>query len=557
MLKAIARLFGARPRSPIATSAHAAAASRELDALLAQAEATLNGGDVERAGKQLEKLLQAYPDAAKAHYLMGTILRARKRLEEACDSYLLATAFMPDWWTPHYELGLVQMDQGQFGRAVNSFTTALALNGNDAHVHHALGTAYLHCENVPAAVEEFKKALALQPDLAPAHSNLGYLLFRDREEYEGGAAHIERARALSPGDLSAACNWIMVLHQRGQTRDALALADDVLARDPTIAEARFNRALMLLAEGDFDRGWRDYEARKKVLGPRLNEALPWPAWDGSSLSARTIFVQAEQGLGDQIMFASCLPDLLAIAGACIVQCEPKLEAIFRRSFPAATVITKDVPLDSAEIARHRPDCSVAVGSLPLFFRRTRADFPERSGYLRANETRVDYWRSKLEELPGRRKVGIAWRGGLASTRQSLRSIPLLDWTPILTVSDVAFLSLQYGATAEELQASAESTGVTLHHWQQAIDDYDETAALVAALDLVISVQTAVVHLAGALGKTTWALIPTVPEWRYGASGDTMIWYPAVKLIRQQKFRDWVAVIHIVREALTDRSRSDD
>jgi Flp pilus assembly protein TadD len=555
MLKAIARLFGSRkrPRTPVMQPA--AAGNPELDALLARAEAALHAGDADQAEQQLKQLLHTYPDTPKAHYLIGGILRARNRLEEACDSYLLAAAFMPDWWTPHYELGLVQMDQGRFDRAVSSFTTALALNGDDARVHHALGTAYLHSNNVPAAIEQFRKALALQPNLAAAHSNLGYLLFHDLEDYEAGAAHIERARALSPGDPSAACNWIMVLHQRGRSREALALADEVLARDPAIAEARYNRALMLLAEGDFDRGWLDYEARKKVLRPRLNEALPWPEWDGSSLSGRTIFVQAEQGLGDQIMFASCLPDLLRIAHACIVQCDRKLEAIFRRSFPTASVITKDVSIDSQEITRHRPDCSVAIGSLPLFFRRTRSDFPSYSGYLRADETRVGYWRSKLEELPGSRKVGISWRGGLASTRQSLRSIPLREWAPILAVPDTAFVSLQYGATREELMAGAEATGATVQHWQQAIDDYDHTAALMAALDLVISVQTAAVHLAGALGRTTWALIPAVAEWRYGARGDAMIWYPAVKLIRQQKFRDWDAVIHTVGEALMDRSRS--
>jgi tetratricopeptide (TPR) repeat protein len=557
MLKAIARLFRTGTRRSVPIPGPRDAADPQLDSLLVEVEATLNAGDIERGEQKLEKVLDAHPDVAKAHYLMGRIRRIQNRLEEACDSYLLATAFMPDWWLPHYELGLVQIDQGHFQRAVSSFTMALALNGNEARVHHALGTAYLGSENVPAAIEEFRKALALQPDLAQAHSNLGYLLFQDLEEYEAGAAHIERARALSPGDLSAACNWIMVLHQRGRTRDALALADEVLARDPTIAEARFNRALMLLADGDFDRGWPDYEARKKVLRPRLNEALPWPEWDGSSLSDRTIFVQAEQGLGDQIMFASCLPDLLAIAGSCIVQCDRKLETIFRRSFPGATVITQDVPIDSPEIARQRPDCSVLIGSLPRFFRRTRADFPAHTGYLRADEKRLDNWRSKLDKLPGRRKVGISWRGGLATTRQSLRSIPLSEWSPILGVPDTAFVSLQYRATREELQALTEATGVTVHHWQEAIEDYDNTAALVAALDLVISVQTAAVHLAGALGKTTWALIPAVAEWRYGARGDAMIWYPAVKLVRQQKFRDWGAVIHTVREALTERSRSGD
>ena len=556
MLKALARLFGARVKA-------AAPAKRDADAPapqtegLADAEAALQRGDLQHAERQLQHVLQVHPDAGKAHYLMGRILRGRRRLEDARDSFVLAAAFMPDWWAPHYELGLVLVDQHQFAQAVSSLTAALALKGDEARVHYALGTAYVHCENLPAAVEAFRHALALQPDLAQAHSNLGYLLFHDLEEYESGAEHIERALALRPGDVAATCNWMMVLQQRGETRDALALADQLLSRDPTIAEARLNRALILLADGEFERAWPDYEARKQVLRPRLSEPSPWPEWDGTALSGRTIFVHAEQGLGDQIMFASCLPDLIAMAGACIVQCDPKLAGIFRRSFPAATIVSNDVPAEGSVIGKQRPDCSVSLGSLPLFFRRTRVDFPRHSGYLCADEKRVDRWRSKLATLPGRTKVGISWRGGLATTRQSLRSIPLPEWSPILSVPDTAFVSLQYNTTREELEAAAASTGVTVHHWHDAIADYEETAALIAGLDVVISVQTAAVHLAGALGKRTWALIPAAAEWRYGTRGDTMIWYPAVKLVRQQKFRDWAAVIHTVRETLTNRERFGD
>jgi Flp pilus assembly protein TadD len=557
MLKALARLFGTRMTTGAPATRPADAPGPGVDELLATAEAALDAGDAQHAERQLEQVLQRHPDSAEGHYLMGRILRGRSRLDDARDSFLLATAFMPDWWAPHYELGLLLDDQGEFPQAVASLSTALALKDDEARVHYALGTAYLHCENLPAAVEAFKKALALRPDLPQAHSNLGYLLFHELEEYESGAEHIQRALALRPADIAATCNWMMVLQQRGETREALALADQVLLRDPTIAEARLNRALIFLAHGDFERGWPDYEARKGIMKPRLHEASLWPEWDGSSLAGRTIFVQAEQGLGDQIMFASCLPDLIAIAGACVVQCDAKLEGIFRRSFPAATVVSKDARLDSPEILRQRPDCSVSMGSLPLFFRRTRARFPRHSGYLSADEARVDRWRAKLRTLPGRTKVGISWRGGLATTRQSLRSIPLQEWSPILGVPDTAFVSLQYNTTREELEAEAASTGVTVHHWQEAMADYEETAALVAALDIVISVQTAAVHLAGALGKSTWALIPAVAEWRYGAQGDAMPWYPAVKLVRQQKFRDWGAVIHTVREALANRSRFGD
>jgi len=167
---------------------------------------------------------------------------------------------------------------------------------------------------------------------------------------------------------------------------------------------------------------------------------------------------------------------------------------------------------------------------------------------------VQHWKAKLAALPGRRKIGISWRGGLASTRRSLRSIPLARLSPILSVPGIDFVSLQYSDPDREVEALRTSGGPEVHVWQDAIDDYDETAALVASLDLVVSVQTAIVHLAGALGVPVWALIPAAPEWRYGGAGASMPWYPSVRLIRQPAPGSWGGVIEAVRHELQEWSR---
>jgi ADP-heptose:LPS heptosyltransferase len=185
-----------------------------------------------------------------------------------------------------------------------------------------------------------------------------------------------------------------------------------------------------------------------------------------------------------------------------------------------------------------------MGTLPLFLRRRSSDFPSHTGYLKADARRVAYWKAMLATLPGRRKVGISWRGGLATTQRSFRSIPLAAWLPILSTLGIDFVSLQYGEVDAELGV-LRASGASLTHWQDAIDDYDETAALVSALDLVVSVQTAVVHLAGALGQRAKVLITAQPEWRYGATG-SMIWYPSVRLYRQETPGDWKPVIEAVR-----------
>lgn len=512
----------------------------EIDALLAAPVMALQEGRRDEALAMLETLTREHPRSADAHLLLGTLLHAQRRFEDAQDNYVLAACFRPDWWPPHLQQGLLALDQGRHADAAVSLARAVELGAQEAGVYHALGRAHMHAGDATAAIEQYRKALELAPDLAQAHNDLGYVLFSTLEEYEEGSRHIARAVELAPDDVSALCNWIMVLDRRADTEGALRLADELLLRDPQLVEARVNRALMLLKQGEFGRGWPEYEARKRLPGNTCTSDAPWPDWDGATLAGRHIFVHGEQGLGDEIMFASCVPDVAARAGACTLECHPKLVKIFTRSFENVQVLEKDTWRAMPSRIRGTPDVKAAIGSLPQFFRRTRTDFPMHAGYLRADPERVLHWKAKLAALPGRRKVGISWRGGLASSRRALRSIPPNAWLPVLHVAQADFVSLQYSPEAGELDALRQSSGVHLHHWQEAIDDYDETAALVCALDLVVSVQTAVVHLAGALGAPVWVLIPDAPEWRYGAHGTTMPWYPSATLVRQSGGTGWAA-----------------
>lgn len=525
-------------------------AGADVDALLAAPVTALQEGRRDEALTMLETLTREHPRSADAHLLLGTLLHEQRRFEDAQDSYVLAACFRPDWWPPHLQQGLLALDRGLHADAAVSLARAVELGAHDAGVYHALGKTHLCAGNATAAVEQYRKALELAPDLARAHSDLGYVLFSTLEEFEEGARHIARALELAPDDIPALCNWIMVLDRRADTEGALRLADELLLRDPQLVEARVNRALMLLKQGEFGRGWPEYEARKRLPGNTCTSDAPWPEWDGASLAGRHIFVHGEQGLGDEIMFASCIPDVAARAGACTLECHPKLVKIFSRSFANVQVLEKDAWRAMPSRIRGAPDVKVAIGSLPQFFRRTRADFPARSGYLRADSERVLHWKTKLAALPGRRKVGISWRGGMASSRSRLRSIPPEAWLPVLHVAHTDFVSLQYSAAADELEALGQSSGVRVHHWQEAIDDYDETAALVCALDLVVSVQTAVVHLAGALGAPAWVLIPDAPEWRYGAHGTSMPWYPSVRLVRQSGGTGWAQVMERVSADLS-------
>jgi hypothetical protein len=335
----------------------------------------------------------------------------------------------------------------------------------------------------------------------------------------------------------------MVLMHRGQPAQVLAICDRLLAQDPQMNEARLNRALAQLSLGNFEQGWDDYVARKLVPCNFVPRKFECPSWAHEDLSGKTVLIHGEQGLGDEIMFASCFTEVLVRAGHCVIECAPRLVSLFARSFPGATVIGGVQSGATPAWWSSAPpiDLEESAGDLPKRFRRSGADFPHHAGYLLADAKRVQHWRGQLAELGSGPKIGISWRGGMRNTRRESRSIDLSEWVPMARSCKASYVSLQYGDTREDRERFSAASGIQLHHWQQAVDDLDETAALISALDLVISVTTTVVHLAGALGRPVWILTPANPEWRYLAHGETMPWYPSARLIRQRSPGEWQSV----------------
>jgi hypothetical protein len=278
--------------------------------------------------------------------------------------------------------------------------------------------------------------------------------------------------------------------------------------------------------------------------------LAFKSWNGKPAPDGTLVVLAEQGLGDEIMFASCLPDVIGLVGHVVLECEPRLARLFGRSFPEATVLPTRREKDASWLSRmpSEPDFQLYAGDLPRFFRRQRTDFPQHLGYLKADPARVDHWRARLQaELGGGLRIGISWRGGTERTLQQRRSIPPDQWVPILQTAGCHFVSLQYGSSEAVRREMQELSGTRISHYPEAIDDYDETAALVSALDLVISVCTAVIHLSGALGQNVWILTPKVPEWRYTAFDTSLPWYPSSRIFRQPEVDAWPLVCQEVAQ----------
>jgi tetratricopeptide (TPR) repeat protein len=396
-----------------------------------------------------------------------------------------------------------------------------------------------------------RDAVARDPASYEARLMLGFAHFKFNDPQRALECY-EAAARLASGDSELHDMRASALQVLGRLDEAFADFDRAIELAPRAPRPRFHRALASLLVGDFGAGWDGYELRR-ISGDYFKAGPSGiEPWDGRALEGRTLLVRREQGLGDEIMFASMMPELLAAAHRCVLECDPRLRRLFARSFAAATVYGS-IPDHSIPhaLAGFGIDREIGGGSLARLLRRSPADFPRHSGYLKADPGRVAHWRERLQALGPGLKVGLSWTGGLRVTRRELRSIPLEQLLPVLRAPGARFVSLQYTAAAQaEVAALGERHGIRIEHWQEAIDDYDETAALACALDQVVTVCTSLVHLAGALARPVWVMAPHSPEWRYGFKGESMPWYPTARVFRQPAFGDWRPVIETVAAELS-------
>ena len=402
------------------------------------------------------------------------------------------------------------------------------------------------------AVEQYEKILADHP--APGAmllNNYGYTLAL-LENFSAAIVPLRTALALQPKLQKARLNLAYALTYHGRRKEARELLEAMLADEPYHFEAHWYRSHLLLAEHRFTPGWTDYRYRFVAAATSLRP-MPMPCWNGEPLTAETLLITAEQGIGDEMMFASCLADLASRAAKISLECDPRLAPLFSRSFPGITLQAK--PKTNAELPPPA-DRYIPAGDLPGLFRTDAEQFRRtRPAFLKADRCQIESFGRRLDALGKGRKIGIAWRGGSVSSRQSTRSLPLHDWSPLLSVAGCHFVSLQYGDCANEI-AAAQSAGFSLAHWPEAIGDLDAFAALVAALDLVITVCSAPVHFSGGLGRPAWVLAPHAPEWRYSELDGHMLWYSSVRMFRQPAPGDWTSVIRQVHEQLVILAADD-
>ena len=511
-------------------------------------------GDLGEAVAGFLKAIDIRQDYAEAYNYLGNILSQQDKLDAAKVCYEKALQINPGYVEVLYNLGNVLVLLKRYDEAVLFYQKAVRLNPDFAEAYCNLGKSLAVMGKQDEAVINYEKALDLRPGFAEAYNGIGNV-FREKGETEEALASYKRALELKSDFAEVYYNISNVFLDQGKVEEALENCRRSLAIKPDLAEAHWNTALALLTTGEFEEGWRRYEWRflkKDASIPPFNQT----DWNGSSLKGKTILVCAEQGVGDEIMFASCLREVIVRAELCVVECDGRLVPLFGRSFPNARMIGRiNNPGDkTAELPPM--DVKIAIGSLPKFFRPGFSDFPEEKSYLMPDREKKKMWGARFEALGEGLKLGISWRGGKDPCARRVRSTILDQWAGLFSLGGVHFINLQYGDCADELREAKEKIGVIIHDWEDAdpLNDLDNFAAQIAALDLVISVDNSTVHMAGALGVSAWTLLPFSSDWRWMRGYEDTPWYPAMRLFRQDVPGDWESVFARVHAALQEAAR---
>ena len=526
--------------------------------------------DLAQAASCFEAFLQLVHDDAAAHLELGMARLAQRRRDEAVDSFILAAHFAPREPEPREALVDALLSSGRAEEARSELVALAEMFPGRAQVHFLQGRYDKHQGDLLRARRAFERATDCAPQEALFWSQLGhteYLL----GEYVASRAHLERARALAPALPEPQHNLGLLalelghpnealeqfcradraqpgtpailsakghaLRDLGRYADALAAYAAALDLDAEYGDALLNRCLTRLRAGDYARGWEEYEQRFIATSTAVG-GTGAPRWQGEPLRGRNLLIIGEQGLGDEIMFASCLPDALRQAdGDVTVTCDPRLVGLFTRSLPAARFI--GVARGAGATAPRFPpaDFEIPIGSLPRLFRRRSEDFAATSAFLQADPDRVAYWRGRLAARREGPWLGLAWRGGTLRTRSVQRSMTLEDWKPLFAL-DVGIVSLQHGDTGAELAAAQSGPTQRLFSMPEALRDPGETAALIMATQGVVTVDNTVAHLAGGLGAHAQVLLSRYPEWRYPRSGRHCVWYPSLRAVHQSMTDGW-------------------
>jgi tetratricopeptide (TPR) repeat protein len=501
-----------------------------------------NNGDIHGAIAAFEKATRLSPAASHIFYDLANTYMTAGCLEKAIRCYRQAVAIRPEFANALNNLGVALKNQGDADAAVQALEKAVALDPDNAEFHNNLGIACQIQGAVTNAIAHFEKAAALSPGFAEAYYNLGFLL-QTTHELQAAVTCYEKAIGLKPDFFDAHNNLAVTLHNLGSYRRARTHYDRAVQMQPASDDARWNRSMLLLLNGEFEEGWREFEHRLTQSGRATNYPFkhPKPRWDGNPLRGKRLLIHDEQGYGDTLQFIRYLPLAKRLVGHLLFETRQPLVSLLHGFTGIDEIVTRT--------STQRPDADydfyTPLLSLPKLFGTGLGNIPFPEGYLQAHPVKTEYWGKKLDTNDV--KVGIVWAGNPEHKNDFNRSCDLRNFKTLMDLEGVRFFSLQKDVSPMDWKDTVypyklEDCGKELH-------DFSDTAALVYHLDLIISVDTAVVHLAGAMGKPAWVLLPFVPDWRWLHARSDSPWYRSLRLFRQKARGDWKTVFQTVKEEL--------
>jgi Flp pilus assembly protein TadD len=461
------------------------------------------------------------------------------RLGEAEKIYREILSREPNQPEALHLLGVVGAQMGHAAEAVEIIRQAIAIRPTVPAYHNDLGNALRDLKRMVEAEAAYREAVRLKPDFLLAIVNLGNALC-DLGKVDEGIAAYRGAITLRPDFAGAHANLGRALRDKALYDESIASLREAIRLKPDYAEAHHNLALVLLLKGDFATGWAEHEWRLKLRKfPGGLREFSRPQWDGAHLNGRRILLHAEQGFGDSIQFVRYAPMVAERGARVIVQCQEALCRLFHGVRGVEHVVGQKEGLPDFDL--HCP-----LLSLPKMFATTMATIPATAPYLTAESELAAQWAARLG-ASSEKRIGLVWAGSAGYANDRNRSVPLAAFRPLFKIPGVKFYNLQKGEAAAQIAAQPANLELVDH--AEALIDFTDTAALIANLDLVISVDTAVAHLAGAMGKPVWLLLPFSPDWRWLLERNDSPWYPTIRLFRQNTQGDWGDVIARVADAL--------
>ncbi len=492
-------------------------------------------GQIDEAVTCYGKAIQIAPNDAASYNNLGVVLQKKGQIDDAIACFEKALRIKPDNAKTYNNLGIALHERKQFDEAITNYKRAIQLDPNLSDAHNNLGNSLKEKGLFDEAVTCYTKALQMTPDRADVYYNLGIVL-KEKGSVDEAIDNYMKAIQFYPGYIDAYNNLGIAFKENGQLDKAINCFKDALQINSNDVVTHWNLSLVLLLSGNFKEGWKEYEWRLKVKD-FYHPDFCCPISNESDMEGRTILLHAEQGFGDTIQFIRYAP-LVAQRGAeVIVRCQKELASLLQGVKGIAMVIDYDKQLPDF-------DFYCPLLSLPLFFGTTLENVPGETPYINADRILVQKWKNRIKDADPKLKVGLVWAG------REQRSFSLEFFLPLLEIGNICFYSLQKGEAAK--QAKNSPYDLKLIDYTEELNDFSDTAALLDNLDLIISIDTAVAHLAGALGKSVWTLLPFAPDWRWMLNRGYSPWYATMRLFRQPSNGDWKSVISKIIVELQNR-----